>query len=45
VRIRPHVGPRTSNPLARSHLKVAIADLMAEYELRLVFRNDGGKPI
>lgn len=34
-----------ATPLARSSLKVVITDLLAEYELRHVFRNEGDGPI
>ncbi len=40
---RAALQPR--QPLARSHLKVEITDLLAEYELRHVFRNTGDAPI
>ena len=39
-RIRPH-----ATPLARSELLVTVTDLVAEYELRHVFRNHGTDPI
>lgn len=34
-----------ATPLAHTHLQVTIEDLLASYELRHVFRNDGNKPI
>lgn len=34
-----------ATPLANSHLRVTIEDLLASYELRHVFRNTGDRPI